>query len=117
MRARERMKRHASSGLIRWKRRGLSWRQRRFEILHELLDRRGGRIEHRLRTDAVIDGQENKRRQDGDLPRRQVENALQARLLDDAEDDAAIEVERIASREDHARRREEGDPGVRLERA
>src|SRR5947209_16780031 len=98
MRVRERRKRHSSPGLIRWKRRGLSWRQRRFEILHELLDRRGSRIEHRLRAYAVIDGQENKRRQDRDLPRRQIENALQARLLDHAEDDAAVEVKCIARR-------------------
>ncbi len=46
----------------------------------------------RLRAHAVIDRQHNKRDHDGNFARREIENALQARFLDHAENDAPVEI-------------------------
>src|SRR3546814_3986086 len=48
---------------------------------------------------------------------RKVEQALEAFLLQRAEDDPAVEPERIGRREDDAGCRKQGHPGIDLERS
>src|SRR5215813_12291633 len=74
-------------------------------------------VEDRLRIDAEQDGEDHERRQDRDLARADIADAGERRLVEHAENDLAIEPERIGGRQDYAQRRERRDPGVDLERA
>ena len=49
-------------------------RQRRLIVADQLVDRRGGHVQHRRRIEAEEDRQHHQRRQDGDLAAGQVED-------------------------------------------
>ena len=85
-------------------------------IVHEVLDRRRRHVEDGRRIEPVENREHDQRSEDRDLARRQVEQALEACLLERAEDDPAVEIERIRCRQDDAGRCEDRDPGVGAER-
>src|SRR6476646_186308 len=84
--------------------------------LDQGIDRDGRRIENRRGIDAEQDGERDERRHHRDLAPGQVGDELEVRVLQSAEDDTAIEVERVRGRQDDAGGGEERDPGVDAER-
>src|SRR5690606_8466407 len=73
-------------------------------VRNQMLHRRGRHVEDRRRIDAEEDGGNDQRKQRHHFAPVEIENVLQRLLLELAENDALVEVERIAGREDHTRR-------------
>src|SRR5918998_3001127 len=67
--------------------------------------------EEGLRVDPHPERQQDQRREDRVLARREVQQRAQVVPHYPAEDDAPVEPEHIGRAEDHAERRAEGDPG------
>src|SRR5215470_3616424 len=86
-------------------------------VVDERRHRRRRDVEDRLGIDAEEDGEDHERREDHDLAHPEVANRREGRLFQPAEDDLAVEPERVGRREDQAEGREGRDPVVDLEGA
>src|SRR5581483_8099869 len=85
--------------------------------LDQLIDRHGRGIEDRCRIDAEQDGERDEWRHDCHLAQAEIGDEFEARLLEFAENDAAVEVKRVGRRQDHTGRSQERNPGVDAERS
>ncbi len=83
----------------------------------ELLHRDCRRIEQGRGIEAEQQHENNERDEDADLAPVHVRDGLEFGVLHHAEDHAAVEIERVGGRQDHAGRGEEGDPGIGAEGA
>src|SRR5580704_12408964 len=91
---------------------GLGDGERLIEALDQRIDRSRARIDDRLGMHAVKDRQDDERRENSDLARRQIRDRHQIGLFDHAENDAPMEIERIGRRQDDAGGGEKRHPCV-----
>src|SRR6266446_2014198 len=105
---------HVVSRHQRGRRRGA---ERPVVVVDELRDRGRRNIEHRLREKAEHDGQDGKRTKRDDFAVVEVLDGGEARFVERAEDDLAVEPQRISGRQNRAGRGQCRHPNVDLERA
>ncbi|MPL74842.1 hypothetical protein SDC9_20661 [bioreactor metagenome] len=86
-------------------------------VLDQLGHRGPDDVEDQVRAEAEDQRRSDERREDRLLAGAHVLDRLQAFLDEFAEDDPAIEPQRVGGRQDHARRRHQRHPGVDLEGA
>src|SRR5215204_1170773 len=86
-------------------------------IVDERSDRGRRHVEHWLREESECDGEGRERAEGDDLAVVEILHHRKARLVERAEDNLAVEPERIRGRQDGADGRERRDPDVDLEGA
>src|ERR1700704_472074 len=96
---------------------GLRRTERALVVLEQLRNRSRREVEHRLRVDAEQDGQDDQRTQGNDLAIVEVLDQSQAGLGQRAEDDLAVEPQRVGGRQNGADGRQRRYPGIHPESA